>query len=379
MRPNLHPTMNATMIIGRSLNRITCKKPVPFTRQMDTLPFNGRRELMFVRMQSAYRYKFDKTSSTQPKPNETPTPQTKVNDADEPRTTIGDILFRRANTKSSTIIEKPATRDEDFNYSVTRLTRDGKEFYLLGTVFPCEQSVAHAKKLFDFVKPDVLLAELDPRFQHTYRLARVHPTDDFDQLADLDGDSDAVKEYMQKRQFLLGLMHATKFMDKSSPLYTSTQIVEISRMISSKGVKVVCADRPAEISLMRMWSLAGFKQKAKFFFNMMTQYSDEKPEPPPLIEVPFSQFKEMDKELSGIITDVPAVQLTLSFERVLYFIEKTRSVRADRIMMVTSIGLVHDIIRAWNLPDIHMKELETFNEGFGNSIEAWEKTRDEDK
>lgn len=219
---------------------------------------------------------------------------------------------------------------------VKRLTRDGKEYIIIGTAHVSRESAELVERVIEDETPDTVCVELcQARYQSM-----------------MDSDSwrnmDIVKVIREKKSFLLlaNLLLAS-FQKKVADKFDIRPGEEMIRAVAKANeveADLVLADRNVQTTLSRAWRSMGFFKKVSLLFQMVLSVGSADD----IEEEEIEKLKNQDM-LESVLEDVgkshPALREILIDERDRYLAHKIRNAQGEKIVAVVGAGHLPGIMR----------------------------------
>lgn len=219
---------------------------------------------------------------------------------------------------------------------VKRLTRDGKEYIIIGTAHVSRESAELVERVIEEETPDTVCVELcQARYQSM-----------------MDSDSwrnmDIVKVIREKKSFLLlaNLLLAS-FQKKVADKFDIRPGEEMIRAVAKANevdADLVLADRNVQTTLSRAWRSMGFFKKVSLLFQMVLSVGSADD----IEEEEIEKLKNQDM-LESVLEDVgkshPALREILIDERDRYLAHKIRNAQGEKIVAVVGAGHLPGIMR----------------------------------
>jgi len=218
--------------------------------------------------------------------------------------------------------------------SVTKISLDGKEIFLVGTAHVSRESVEDVKKTIQTVKPDSVCIELcEPRY-------RVMTERDAWRKMNIFKIIREKKSTLLLAQLILGAFY--RQLGEKLGIQPGAEMLEAVNQAGKLGAKVILADREIEITLKRVFRYLSFWNKIKILSHFIAgliagEEIDEK-----LIE----QLKTKDQleaALSEFAEKLPEVKRRLLDERDIYLAQKIRHADGPKVVAVVGAGHVAGI------------------------------------
>lgn len=228
---------------------------------------------------------------------------------------------------------EPTQSDKEM---VKRLTRDGKEYIIIGTAHVSRESAELVERLITEEVPDTVCVELCQ--------ARHQSMTDSDSWRNMD----IVKVIREKKSFLLlaNLLLASfqkKVADKFD-IRPGEEMIRAVAKASEINAELVLADRNVQTTLSRAWRSMGFFKKVSLLFQMVLSVGSADD----IEEEEIEKLKNQDM-LESVLDDVgkshPALREILIDERDRYLAHNIRHAQGEKIVAVVGAGHLPGILR----------------------------------
>jgi pheromone shutdown-related protein TraB len=220
--------------------------------------------------------------------------------------------------------------------SVTSLTVDGRQVYLVGTAHVSKESVEDVRKTVEAVAPDAIAVELCPSRHKALTDADAWRRMDIFRI---------LKE--KKAVLLLTQLALSSFYRKIGDklgVQPGAEMLEGIKLSEQTGAKLVLADRDIQITFKRVWGNLGLWNKCKLLAHLIAAVFETEQ----LDDTTVEQLKKQD-EMEAIMAEFaekfPQIKRRLIDERDVYLAQKIRSSQAQRIVAVVGAGHVEGISR----------------------------------
>lgn len=257
---------------------------------------------------------------------------------------------------------QPEVNTEDLPSTVTKLTKDDCEYYVIGTAHVSDKSVEDVKNTIAMVQPDTIVVELcEARFESITQKDRWKKMDVFK----------VIKE--GKGMLLVSSLLLSSFQKKMGEklgVQPGAEMIEASNIAKAEDRELVLGDRDVQVTLKRVWRGLGFFEKMKMGSNLMaslfvTEEVDEEQ---------LEKMKEADI-LTDMLEDVgksfPAIKERLIHERDLWLMDSIYHSPGKKVVAVVGAGHVPGIVKHWG-HDIDKHELGTVpSPGFFSKALPW--------
>ena len=219
---------------------------------------------------------------------------------------------------------------------VKRLTRDGKEYIIIGTAHVSRESAELVERVIEEEKPNAVCVELcQARYQSMTE-------------RDAWRNMDIIKVIREKKSFLLlaNLLLAS-FQKKVAEKFDIRPGEEMIRAVAKADeveAELVLADRNVQTTLSRAWHSMGFFKKVSLLFQMLLSVGSADD----IEEEEIEKLKNQDM-LESVLEDVgkshPALREILIDERDRYLAHNIRHAAGDKVVAVVGAGHLPGILR----------------------------------
>ncbi|RMI03316.1 MAG: TraB/GumN family protein [Calditrichaeota bacterium] len=247
-------------------------------------------------------------------------------------------------------MESTAFSSPIYSSDVHTVTRDGREFILVGTAHVSRQSVELVRQVIEQEQPDCVAVELDSqRFQ---ALAKKQHWQNLDIKA-------VIRQKQLSTLFINLLLSAyQRKLGEKLGVMPGTELLEATRVAEEHNIPVSLCDRDIRITLRRTWNSMSFWDKMKLLAVALAGIF-EKPE---LTEEQLAEIRRKDV-LTELIDEIgkmmPTIKTVLIDERDTYLAEKIRQCSGDRVVAVVGAGHVNGIVqRLQNHHPVDLSEIE---------------------
>ncbi|VFQ43354.1 TraB/GumN family protein [Desulfoluna butyratoxydans] len=219
---------------------------------------------------------------------------------------------------------------------VKRLTRNGKEYIIIGTAHVSRESAELVERVIEEEKPDTVCVELC-QARHQSMTER-----------DAWRNMDIIKVIREKKSFLLlaNLLLAS-FQKKVAEKFDIRPGEEMIRAVAKADeveAELVLADRNVQTTLSRAWHSMGFFKKVSLLFQMLLSVGSADD----IEEEEIEKLKNQDM-LESVLEDVgkshPALREILIDERDRYLAHNIRHAAGNKVVAVVGAGHLPGILR----------------------------------
>jgi len=213
--------------------------------------------------------------------------------------------------------------------SVTEVSVDGKQVYLVGTAHISKKSVEDVKTTVELIKSDSVCVELCEG-----RLKSILERDSWKKM-------NIFKVVKEKRSlFLLAQLIMSSFYRKLGEEFgvqPGAEMIEAVKQAHATGSELILADREIETTLKRVWGYLGFWNKMKLFFHLTLSIFDDEKVDEKIVEE-LKQKDQLENILAEFAGKFPEVKKRLIDERDIFLSQKIRNAPGERIVAVVGAG-----------------------------------------
>lgn len=231
--------------------------------------------------------------------------------------------------------------------NVYRLTKEDKEFVLIGTAHVSQKSAELVEQVIEQERPETVCVELcQSRYQSLLNKQEWQNTDLF-------------KVIKQKKAFLLlsnfVLAYIQKRIGQRIGIKPGEEIQRAIQAAENVEARIHLVDRDVRVTLLRAWRSMSFWAKLKLLAHLLTSLNE-------LDDIDEQQIENMKNEdvLEKLLVELgesfPAVARVLIDERDRYLAQMIRTAPGNRIVAVVGAGHVAGIKRYWDAP-VDMEKL----------------------
>jgi pheromone shutdown-related protein TraB len=225
--------------------------------------------------------------------------------------------------------------------NVTRLERDGKEIYIVGTAHVSQQSVDEVSRVIDAIKPDTVCVELCQT-----RYAALTDNKSWQEL-------DLFKVIREgKTLFLMASLAIGAYqrrLGRELGIKPGAEMLAAATKAREIGADVSLVDRDIRITLKRTWSNLSFRRKVSLIGAILTSLvSHEK-----ISSEQVEQLKEqahLSELMREFARQMPDVQQPLIDERDRYMMASIERAEGNRIVAIVGAGHVEGMCRYFGQP-----------------------------
>lgn len=218
--------------------------------------------------------------------------------------------------------------------SVSHITLDGKNIYLVGTAHVSRESVDDVRKTVEAVKPDTICVELCPA-----RHKAMTQQDTWKKM-------DIFKIIKEKKTVILLaqliMMSFYRRLGEQLEVQPGAEMLEGVRLAEQSGANLVLADRDIEITLKRVWGYLGLWNKMKLITHILVSLCMGEEINEELIEN-MKKADQLESVMATFAKSFPEVKNRLIDERDIYLSQKIRQANGKNIVVVVGAGHVPGI------------------------------------
>lgn len=218
--------------------------------------------------------------------------------------------------------------------SVSKISIEGKEVYLVGTAHVSKESVEEVRATIQTVRPQSVCVEL---CQSRYKVMT-----DKEAWRKMDIFK-IIRE--RKAMFLLAQLLVSSFYRKLGEKLGVQPGAEMLEAINQAGqvkAKIVLADRDIEITIKRVWGYLGFWNKLKMLTGMIMSIFIGEEINEEMIEK-LKHGDELENALAEFTKKFPQIKRRLIDERDIYLSQKIRNAPGEKIVAVVGAGHIAGI------------------------------------
>lgn len=218
--------------------------------------------------------------------------------------------------------------------SVTHITVDDKNIYLVGTAHVSKESLEDVRKTIELVKPDTIAVELcRPRYKAMVDKNAWKKMNIFNIIRE-------GKSVFFLAQLIMGAFYHK--LGKRFGIQPGAEMLEAVNLARETKAELVLADRKIEITLKRVWGYLGFWNKLKMLVHLMVgilikEEIDEK-----TIE-DIKTKDQLESVLAEFAEKFPEIKRRLLDERDIYLSQKIRAAPGRKIVAAVGAGHVPGI------------------------------------
>lgn len=241
--------------------------------------------------------------------------------------------------------------EDKYGEDVQVITKDDKQYIIIGTAHISRQSADLVKKVIEEAKPDVVCVELDEK--------RFKALSEKNRWENLDLKTIIREKQLSTLMINLVLASYQKKLGEKLGVSPGTELLEATKAAQANNIPIELCDREVRITLRRAWRSMSFWQKIKFMTGGLAGlFEDQELTEEKLAELRSKDvLSEMMEELGKAL---PVLKRVLIDERDTYIAEKMKRANGKKIVSVVGAGHVKGIINHFN--EDHNVELENIEE-----------------
>lgn len=231
--------------------------------------------------------------------------------------------------------------------SVTELSHDGTQFFVVGTAHVSQRSVDEVTQVIDAVHPDVVCVELDKaRFDALTKDSAFRDLDVFK----------VVRE--GKTLYLLAHLALASYQRRigaSLGVKPGAELLAAVNAAKERGIPVALIDRDINITLKRTWANLGLWKRSMLLSSLLVGWDDDGKSGEVVTQATVEDLKE-PKALSEMLNElgraVPQIKGPLIDERDQYLASKAIEEGAGKRKVVAVVGAAHvpGMMANWGTP-----------------------------
>lgn len=229
-----------------------------------------------------------------------------------------------------------STVETKYGTDVIHLSRNGREFILIGTAHISRDSADLVRKVIEEEKPDVVCIELDEK-----RYKSLSEKKKWEEL-DL---KNIIKE-KQLATLLINILLASyqKKLGEKLGVNPGVELLEAANTAKENNIPIELCDRDVRITLRRAWNSMSLWQKLKFLTAGIAG-TLEKEE---LSEEKLKELRDSDilnELMSELGKAMPVLKTVLIDERDVYLSQKIKESKGNKIVAVVGAGHLSGIVK----------------------------------
>lgn len=217
----------------------------------------------------------------------------------------------------------------DLPASVTPITLEGRQIYVVGTAHVSRESVDDVRNAVDQVKPDAICVELCPS-----RHQALTQRDNWRKM-------DIFKIIKKKKAVLLLvqliLSSFYRRLGERLGVQPGAEMLEGVDLAKKTGATLVLADRDIEITFKRVWGYLGFWNKIKLLAQMLAGLFEKDEIDADLVET-LKKRDQLESIMAEFAESFPEIKKRLIDERDIYLAQKIRAAQGEKIVAVVGAG-----------------------------------------
>ena len=247
--------------------------------------------------------------------------------------------------------EEIKTEKTAYNSDVQIISKDGREFIIIGTAHVSRQSADLVRQVIENEKPDVVCIELDEkRYKSLSEKIRWENLD--------------LKQIIREKQLstlIINLVLASyqKKLGEKLGVTPGAELLEAANVAKENNIPIELCDREVRITLRRAWHSMGLWQKVKFLTGGLAGIFEKQE----LTEEKLAELRSKDV-LSEMMDELgkamPVLKKVIIDERDQYLAEKMKESKGKKVVSVVGAGHVKGIVSAMKSnAKINLKVIET--------------------
>jgi pheromone shutdown-related protein TraB len=239
---------------------------------------------------------------------------------------------------------------KQYTEDVQFITKDGREFIIVGTAHVSRQSTDLVRQVIEKEKPDVVCIELDEKRYKSLSEQKRWENLDLKQI---------IKE-KQLSTLIINLVLASyqKKLGEKLGVTPGAELLEAANVAKENNIPIELCDREVRITLRRAWHSMGLWQKMKLIAGGFGGIFEKQE----LNEEKLAELRSKDV-LSEMMDELgkamPVLKKVIIDERDQYLAEKMREAKGQKIVSVVGAGHVNGIVNVLNSgSQINLKEIE---------------------
>lgn len=227
------------------------------------------------------------------------------------------------------------TVQSKYGSDVIELSRNGKEYFLIGTAHISKESADLVRKVIEDEHPDVVCVELDEK-----RFKSLSEKKKWEEL-----DLKSVIKEKQLSTLLINILLASyqKKLGEKLGVNPGVELLEATNTANENNIPVELCDRDVRVTLRRAWSSMSLWQKLKFLTAGLAGVLDKE-------EINEEKLKELRQKdmLNELMTELgkamPILKSVLIDERDIYLAQKIKEAKGKKIVAVVGAGHLNGIV-----------------------------------
>lgn len=237
------------------------------------------------------------------------------------------------------MISENKSIEEKYGEDVRVITKEDKQYIIVGTAHISRQSADLVKKVIEEEKPDVVCVELDEK--------RFKALSEKNRWENLDLKTIIKEKQLSTLMINLVLASYQKKLGEKLGVSPGTELLEATKTAHANNIPIELCDREVRITLRRAWRSMSFWQKMKFMTGGLAGLFEDQE----LTEEKLSELRSKDV-LSEMMEELgkalPVLKRVLIDERDTYIAEKMKRANGKKIVSVVGAGHVKGIINHFN-------------------------------
>ncbi len=213
--------------------------------------------------------------------------------------------------------------------SVTPITLDGRQIYIVGTAHVSPDSVEDVRNTVESVQPDAICVELcASRHQALTQRDNWRKMDIF--------------RIIKKKKAILLLVQLIlssfyRRLGERLGVQPGAEMLEGIKLAERTGATLVLADRDIEITFKRIWGYLGFWNKMKLLSQMLVSIFEKEEIDADLVET-LKERDQLESVMAEFADNFPEIKKRLIDERDIYLAQKIRHAQGQTIVAVVGAG-----------------------------------------
>ncbi len=229
-----------------------------------------------------------------------------------------------------------STVETKYGTDVIHLSRNGREFILIGTAHISRDSADLVRKVIEEEKPDVVCIELDEK-----RYKSLSEKKKWEEL-----DLKNIIKVKQLATLLINILLASyqKKLGEKLGVNPGVELLEAANTAKENNIPIELCDRDVRITLRRAWNSMSLWQKLKFLTAGIAG-TLEKEE---LSEEKLKELRDSDilnELMSELGKAMPVLKTVLIDERDVYLSQKIKESKGNKIVAVVGAGHLSGIVK----------------------------------
>jgi len=213
--------------------------------------------------------------------------------------------------------------------SVTPITLDSRQVYLVGTAHVSTDSVDDVRATVEMIQPDTICVELCPS-RHQALTQR-------DSWRKMD-----IFKIIKKKKAILLLVQLIlssfyRRLGERLGVQPGAEMLEGIKLAERTGANLVLADRDIEVTFKRIWGYLGFWNKMKLLSQMLVSIFEKEQIDADLVET-LKERDQLEAVMAEFADNFPEIKKRLIDERDIYLAQKIRQAPGEKIVAIVGAG-----------------------------------------